>query len=173
MKKLFSFLSLVTLLFAFGAFDVFAELGPYGRSTVEDVDGSPKAGTEEKYYISVKNVSGAEQAAGTVMAYDATEADGFSVSKSVSETAPVACVLTESCASGAVCKACQVHGMASVKFSAGGGSIAPLDLAVVSVWDSGYTSKDSSLVAGQTVIGTYFSTHTVSSETASVFLKIR
>lgn len=172
MKKWLS-LSLVTLLLTVGAFNLYAEVGPHGRTTVADVDGSPKAGTEEKYFISVKNVSGVAQNAGTVMVYDGASADGFSVTTSVSESAPVACVLTESCAVGAVCKACQVHGMASVKYSAGGGSIAPLDQAVVSVWDTGYTSKDSSLVAGQTIIGTYFSTHTVSSETASVFLNIR
>lgn len=171
--KFITRLFLFTFLALFGALNTYAELGPHGRTSVEDVDGTPKKGTEEKYFISVKNVSGSDLDAGTLVAYSAAEADGFSVSTSVSESAPVACVLTEACESGNVCKACQVHGIVSMKYSAGGGSISPLDLAVVSTWDAGYTSKDSSLSAGQSVVGTYFSTHTVSSETASVFLKIR
>lgn len=106
MKMLFT---LVTVIFAF---NVYADIGLVDRSTAVDGAGNLLSGSVEKFEIMVKNQSGGALEDGDVVIWDVSNDDGYSVTTSTTAGAVPACVLSEACASAALCK-CQTYGYKS------------------------------------------------------------
>ncbi|MBF31902.1 MAG: hypothetical protein CL529_12095 [Aequorivita sp.] len=113
MKKLFMAFLALTITTA-----VMADVGPVGRSTSLNADGT-STDVLEKWFINVKNTSGGSISAGAPVILDETELDGFSVNTSSTAGKTVHCVVAVACADDALCK-CQTYGVASVTYDATG-----------------------------------------------------
>lgn len=111
------------LLFSFAALGAY---GPQGRSANKAYDGSVMTGTDEDHFVNVLNKSGGQLLIGNVAVADPDDLDASSVGFStlVAGSKPV-CVLTASCAAGALCKRCQTWGYHSqILFDANSGATA-------------------------------------------------
>lgn len=106
MKTVILIFSLLT------AFTAFADKGPVGRSVTLDNAGSVQSGSQDNWFINVKNSSGATLAAGDVVILDETDDDGYSVDYTTTAGKFPHCVMNESCADGVVCE-CQTYGYRS------------------------------------------------------------
>lgn len=146
-----------------------AFIGPVNRSVNVDYAGSVISASLEKHYINVKNGASGTLAAGSVVVWDLTADDGYTVNTSTTQTQSPACVIESSCASGAKCL-CQVWGKANVLFD-GGGSPAAVAGArfFLSSTNAGYAGAISS-PNGTQVAGGVFYDASSATESVEVFI---
>lgn len=169
MKKILLVLSMLLV-----ATVAFADVGPVGRSASLDAAGAIQAGSVEKWFINVKNVSGGALESGDVVVPDVTEDDGYSVNTSTTAGAFPLCVLDEACADDAMCR-CQTWGIKTdVNFdSTNANATAGLQV-FISENNAGDVQAEAlgSYAAGDMPIGVFLDSASASGD-VEVFIKLR
>lgn len=169
MKKLMIILSVLLV-----ATVAFADVGPVGRSAQLDATGAIQAGSVEKWFINVKNVSGGALESGDVVVPDVTEDDGYSVNTSSTAGAQPLCVLDEACADDAMCR-CQTWGLKTdVNFDVTNGNATAGELAFISENNAGDVQGEvlGSVAASDRPIGVFLDSAAASGD-IEVFIKLR
>ena len=167
MKKLLVMLSMLLMASA-----VLAEEGPNRRGSLDGA-GSFK-GPDEKFFISVKNVSGGALLNGDVVILDVTEDDGYSVNTSATAGAVPHCILSEACADDAMCK-CQTYGIKSdVNFDVTNASATAGQQAFISESNAGNIEAEAlgTIAASDSPVGVFFDAASASGD-VELFIRLR
>lgn len=148
MKKILSFV------FAFVAITAHAEISDpmsnqFGNTGV--------VSKQDKVFIKVKNGESSSIGTGSVVVYSTSADDGATIASGSTAGMPAACVIAETCASGAKCL-CQKRGYHSaVKFDAAAGAAAAGEAAFHSA-TAYYVKSNDSVAAGHMHLGTFLDT---------------
>lgn len=162
---------LISLVFAFNAF---ADVGLVNRSTSLDATGSLRAGSLEKFFINVKNVSGGALLDGDVVVLDTTEDDGYSVTTSTTAGAIPHCILNQACADDQMCE-CQTFGLkTNVNYDATNVVASAGHLAFISEDNAGFVEGEAkaSIAASDYPIGVFMDTPSASGD-VELFIRLR
>ena len=165
MKKLLLAFTIMAVSFA-----SVAEEGPNRRASLDGA-GSFQ-GPEEKFFISVKNVSGGALESGDVVILDTTEDDGYSVNTSTTAGAVPHCVLQEACADDAMCK-CQTYGLISnLNFTPDQNNAVAGGQAFISESQAGKADAITSVGAGDRPIGVFMDAASATGD-VELFIQLR
>lgn len=165
------------LLISFVTFNVMADYGIQGRSNTKKYDGTVLADSREKQFINVINQEGNALSAGMVAVWDVSNDDGGSVVISATRTSNPACVVTETCAVGALCKNCQTYGYySSALFDSTAGAVSASGKVYLSGENQGYVSARAPLSSEQigsiSPIGFFYDTPSASAA-VEIFINLR
>jgi hypothetical protein len=156
----------------------FGDIGPVARSTSLDGTGSLQSGSEEKFYIYVKNVSNGTLADGAVVVLDTSADDGYSVTTSTTAGATPICIIAReggrTCADDQLCR-CQTYGLNDgVQFDATTDSHTAGQSAFISESNAGYVMGTlfTSVAASDKPVGVFYDTGDTSGD-VQLFIKLR
>lgn len=163
----------IVLLISLVTFNALADYGRQGASNNKGFDGGIQAGTLEKQFINVKNKYGSTIAAGSIVVWDVSNDDGYSVTLSTTAFANAACMMAVSCASNAFCK-CQTYGYTDALLFAqvSAGNATAGDKICISETDAGYVQAPSSIEARDSVVGFFYDSSTTTGA-VEAFIKLR
>lgn len=161
------------LLISMFTFNVMADYGRQGASSNQAAGGGLQAGTLEQQFINVKNKQGSTIAAGSIVVWDVSNDDGYSVKLSITAFDNPACMMFASCASNAWCK-CQTYGYTDkLLFSSDPGGAATAGNKIqLSENALGYVQAPSSLEARDTVIGHFYDS-SATTGAVEAFIRLR
>jgi hypothetical protein len=173
MKKLILLLFLTVISFASNA-----DVCQTGRSTAVDNAGALVAGSLEKCYINVRNVSGSSVQDGGVFTLNLASDDGYSVTTSTTAGSVPVCIVAKkdgsTCANDELCR-CQTYGLnAGVTFDSTNDGASAGDNVFISESTAGYVESEAlgTIAASDTSIGVFYDEATASGD-VEVFIKLR
>lgn len=147
------FIALLAVVFAFNANAIIT--APYSNQ----IDNLGTVVIKDKSFIKVKNGESVSVARGKVVVFSTSADDGATIATSATAGAPYACVMDETCASGAQCL-CQVKGYHdAVYFDAAAGGASAGEAGFVSdLVAGGYVKSNDSVAAGHVPVGMFLDT---------------
>lgn len=163
---------LIALFLAIFSLATLADFGPVGRSVSLDGTGTLQAGSLDKYFINVKNVSGGALSDGDVVILDVTEDDGYSVTTSTTAGVMPHCVIDQQCADDQLCR-CQTYGLkTNVNFTPDQDNAAAGGLAFISESQAGKVDAITSVGAADRPIGVFMDAVTATGD-VELFIRLR
>lgn len=168
-KKMKIFTLLILALFTCVSF---AEIGPVGRSVSLDATGAVQEGSLDKYFVSVKNVSGGALNDGDLVILDLSADDGYSVTTSTTAGQIPHCILDEACADDAMCR-CQTYGYKSnVNFDVTSASAVAGTFAFLGENSAGTVQADGTPAFSDRPVGVFYDAAAASGD-VELFIKLR